>query len=387
MYPRATLKFALLAQLASLASATYSEPTVLDACPGYQAKDIFNDGHKLTADLVLGRQGLQRLQGSYVKITDPADNRYEVPEEVLPRPKANFYASPLTSNIRFNYTVSPFSFSIYRSKTHEVLFSTASHPIIFEPQHLRVKTNLSANANIYGLGEHSDTFRLPTHDYTPTGTHGVLLVNSNGMDIKLNDTEGAGTTLKYNAIGGVLDFYFLAGSESDPTELARQYADVVGTPAEVPYWSFGFHQSLTEIADYIDVSEVITNCSAAGIPLETMWTDIGESALLLNIPGRGRRCRLYGPPPRLYCRPPESHTSVTSAYEKGDGLDVRGWYGHATGANVSRVRFANTKSASTRVMLNGRAVAADRLAFDSSTGVLDVTLDIPFKSSSVVELY
>ena len=196
-----------------------------------------------------------------------------MPEEVLPRPKADFSAGPLTSNIRFNYTASPFSFSIYRARTHEILFSTASHPLIFEPQYLRVKTALPANANVYGLGEHSDAFRLPTHDYTrtlwsrdayglprgenlygnhpvyfehrATGTHGVLLLNSNGMDIKLNDTDteqAGGTTLEYNVIGGVLDFYFLAGSESDPTELVRQYADVVGKPAEVPYWSFGFHQ-------------------------------------------------------------------------------------------------------------------------------------------------
>jgi alpha-glucosidase len=62
------------------------------------------------------------------------------------------------------------------------------------------------------------------------------------MDIKINDTVGSMTTLEYNIIGGILDFYFLAGSETDPTAVARQYAEVVGKPAEVPYWSFGFHQ-------------------------------------------------------------------------------------------------------------------------------------------------
>jgi alpha-glucosidase len=150
-----------------------------------------------------------------------------------------------------------------------VLFSTASHPIIFEPQYLRAKTTLPPDANIYGLGEHTESFRLPTHNLTrtlwsrdafgvppgtnlygnhpvyfehrKTGTHGVFLLNSNGMDVKIDDVPG-GTTLEYNVIGGVLDFYFLAGSESDPVEVARQYAEVVGKPAEVPYWSFGFHQ-------------------------------------------------------------------------------------------------------------------------------------------------
>jgi hypothetical protein len=28
--------------------------------------------------------------------------------------------------------------------------------------------------------------------------------------------------------------------------------------------------------DYIEVADIIMNYSAAGIPLETMWTDIGE---------------------------------------------------------------------------------------------------------------
>lgn len=145
------------------------------------------------------------------------------------------------------------------------MFSTASHPIIFEPQYLRVKTKVAVNANIYGLGEHTNTFRLDPDNTTltlwsrdaygvpigtnlygnhpvyfehrSTGTHGVFLLNSNGMDIKL--TSGA---LEYNVIGGVLDFYFLAGSETDPTQVAKQYAEIVGTPAEVPYWSFGLHQ-------------------------------------------------------------------------------------------------------------------------------------------------
>lgn len=77
------------------------------------------------------------------------------------------------------------------------------------------------------------------------------------MDIKINDHEGDATTLEYNVIGGILDFYFLAGSETDPTEVARQYAEVVGTPAEVPYWTFGFHQCrFGYISAYFDHCEM-----------------------------------------------------------------------------------------------------------------------------------
>lgn len=135
-----------------------------------------------------------------------------------------------SADIRFNLTASPFSFSIIRNSNDDVLFDTHSFPLVFEPQYLRVKTALPQNANLYGLGEHTDPFRLPTHNYTrtlwsrdaflvpsgtnlygnhpiylehrSTGTHGVFLLNSNGMDIKINDTESVGPTLEYNIIGG-----------------------------------------------------------------------------------------------------------------------------------------------------------------------------------------
>ncbi|XP_006458746.1 hypothetical protein AGABI2DRAFT_183688 [Agaricus bisporus var. bisporus H97] len=302
-------------RLVSYICATNVDPAVLDACPGYNAQNVKTEGGTLIADLTLAgeacnvfgddltalslRVDYETKDRIHLKIVDANSSRYEVPESVFPRP-SNQAVSPDSASIQFNFTTSPFTFSIYRSSSQEVLFSTASHPIIFEPQYLRVKTNLPDNANIYGFGEHTNPFHLPTDNMTltlwskespglptgtnlygnhpvyfehrTTGTHGVFFLNSNGMDVKLSNTGG--TSLEYNAIGGVMDYYFLAGSESDPAEVARQYAEVAGLPAEVAYWSFGFHQCRFGYKDFVNVAEVISKYAAAGIPLETMWTDI-----------------------------------------------------------------------------------------------------------------
>ncbi|KAI9433845.1 glycoside hydrolase family 31 protein [Lactarius indigo] len=312
----ATSLFSLL----NIAKAEYVDSTKLDACPGYKATDVKVTGPKLTAKLVLDGHPCNvfgndtktlNLAVTYetetrihLKITDASSERYEVPESVLPRPSADPHVRLEATQLKFNYTASPFSFKISRGTTGEVLFTTASFPLIFEPQYLRLKTLLPVAANIYGLGEHTEPFRLDTSNTTRTlwardaygiprgtnlygshpvyfehragGTHAVLLLSSSGMDVKLrnNDTMTGDTTLEYNVIGGVLDFYFLAGSETDPAEAARQYAQIAGLPAEVPYWSFGLHQCRYGYQNYLDVAGVIANYSAASIPLETMWTDI-----------------------------------------------------------------------------------------------------------------
>lgn len=234
----------------------------------------------------------------HILIEDQNQTVYQVPEDVFPRPAASSDGSASTSELQFSYTESPFSFAVARS-SGETLFNTSGSPLVFESQYLYLRTSLPNNPNLYGLGEHSDDFRLNTTNYTRTiwnrdaysipagsnlygahptyvdhrgenGTHAVLLLNSNGIEIKINDTEGQ--YLEYNTLGGVFDFYFVAGPT--PVETSQQIAQVVGNPTNIPYGGLGFHQCRYGYRDVYEVAGVVYNYSQANIPLETMWTDI-----------------------------------------------------------------------------------------------------------------
>ncbi|KAF1831896.1 hypothetical protein BDW02DRAFT_504169 [Decorospora gaudefroyi] len=284
-------------------------------CPGYTASNVQDNGSKVTADLSLAGTACNvygddlndlRLEVEYqttdrlhVKIYDAAEEVYQIQESVLPLPANDEGVDPADSGLSFSWTDSPFSFAITRRETNETLFDTSAAELVFETQYLRLTTALPNSPNLYGLGEHTDPFHLNTTNYTRTlwnrdaygtppgtnlygshpvyfdhrgenGTHGVLLASAEGMDIKIDDSEG--TYLEYNTLGGVFDFYFLAGPS--PKEVAAQYSAVVGLPAMVPYWGFGSHQCKYGYRDVWQVAEVVANYSIADIPLETMWTDI-----------------------------------------------------------------------------------------------------------------
>jgi alpha-glucosidase len=245
----------------------------------------------------------------HLKIYDVDEQVYQIPESVLPRPRGS--VSARESALEVQVVEDPFSFAVVRKNNHEAIFNTSGSDIIFESQYLRFRTSLPSNPIIYGLGEHTDPMLLPTTDYirnfwsrdagmVPPGTnlygnhpvyfehrvqsnstHGVAFVNSNGMDIKINRTKMSGQYLEYNTVGGIIDLYFLAGP--GPIDVARQFSEVSGKAAMMPYWGFGFHQCRFGYGNVENVFEVVRSYAKANIPLETMWTDIVSKS------GPGRR--------------------------------------------------------------------------------------------------
>ncbi|KAL2387339.1 hypothetical protein RJZ90_000078 [Blastomyces dermatitidis] len=298
----------LLPGLVSAACRPPKGPLPIAKCPGYKASNFHELENVVVADLHLAGQPCNtygqdlknlKLRVEYetdsrlhVKIHDADEDVYQVPESVFPRPQPE--RGDHKSLLKFSYVETPFSFSVSRRDNGEVLFDTAGSNLVFQSQYLNLRTSLPTDPNLYGMGEHTNPFRLNTTNYTATlwnrdaygippgtnlygdhpvyidhrgeaGTHGVFLLNSNGMDVKIDRNENGGQYLEYNSLGGIIDLYFFAGPT--PKQAASQYAEVVGLPAMMPYWGFGVGFHFTDTPTAISFLQ-------ANIPLETMWTDI-----------------------------------------------------------------------------------------------------------------
>ncbi|KAL0006902.1 hypothetical protein SO802_008404 [Lithocarpus litseifolius] len=212
-----------------------------------------------------------------IRITDSDQQRWEIPQDIIPLPNQTHHSPldllnppPQSLNISdhnsdFIFTLhntTPFCFTVPRSSSGDVLFdispdvSNSGTFLVFKDQYLQLSSSLPLN-------------RSPTADgKVKAGTsHGVLLPNSNGMDV----TYG-GDRITYNVIGGVLDLYIFAGPL--PETVVQQYTELIGRPAPMPYWSFGFHQCRYGHKNVSELEGVVAGYANANIPLEVMWTDI-----------------------------------------------------------------------------------------------------------------
>ena len=180
----ASLAYAATASAAAILPRQLGGDATPTGCPGYSARNVHTTATGLTADLSLAGEACNaygtdieelRLSVNYdaatrlhVKIEDAAGVAYQVPTSVFGTPDSSHSVSAEDSELEFRHEESPFSFSVVRRSNGEVLFDSSAAPLIFEDQYLRLRTSLPEDPNLYGLGEHSDSLRFNTTDYTRT---------------------------------------------------------------------------------------------------------------------------------------------------------------------------------------------------------------------------
>ncbi|KAK7068401.1 hypothetical protein SK128_024681, partial [Halocaridina rubra] len=233
-----------------------------------------------------------------IKIQDAEEVRWEAPLPV--KPKTNHKSKPkfVEDNALYKIDIkeNDATFAITRRDTMLPLFDTRNAaPLIYADQFLQISTHLPSEY-IYGLGEHLnglllDTFwtrhvlwnldQIPepgknlygSHPFymvmEPNGyAHGVFLHNSNAMDVVLQPSPA----LTFRTIGGILDIYVFLGPT--PSDVVRQYTEVIGRPFLPPYWSLGYHQCRYNYKSVNNTRAVWQRTRDAGIPFDVQWNDI-----------------------------------------------------------------------------------------------------------------
>uniref|UniRef100_A0A8C4ZKN2 alpha-glucosidase n=1 Tax=Gadus morhua TaxID=8049 RepID=A0A8C4ZKN2_GADMO len=305
------------------------EPTTRSGAPwcfypedyGYGANIINEADSGMTLDITRnGKYGSSGLPGSpdidqlrvevryhsehmlQFKIWDPSNKRYEVPVPL------SVPATPETSEAKRLYKVvitnRPFGIKVMRKSTGTTIWDSAVPGFTFSDMFIQVSTRLSSEY-VYGFGEtEHQTYRHNLNYHTwgmfakdqPPGdkkncygvhpfhmglettahAHGVLLLNSNAMDVTFQPTP----SITYRTIGGILDFYMVLGPT--PEMVVQQYTELIGRPVLPAYWSLGFQLCRYGYANDKEIEDLYRDMVAAGIPYDVQYADIDYMDRQLN---------------------------------------------------------------------------------------------------------
>ncbi|KAF3922008.1 Alpha-glucosidase [Dactylellina cionopaga] len=234
-------------------------------------------------------------------IPEGQESWYKVNDDQIARPLNRLPVGPTGSDWEFSYIASPFSFTVKRKSTGDVVFSTKGTKLVFENQFVEWKTSLPSTSNIYGLGDIiSSNFRIQganrtiyaadigdapeanlygahpfylDHRYikadgkTKGYAHGVYSRNFHGQDILVRESE-----ITWRTVGGSIDLFFFSGPT--PAKVTQSYVTEIGKPAMQQYWTLGFHQCRWGYANITELDQVVKNYQKFQIPMETIWSDI-----------------------------------------------------------------------------------------------------------------
>ncbi|EDL13567.1 mCG15104 [Mus musculus] len=256
---------------------------------------------RVVSDPLSGKISSLKLSVTYhtenmlqVKIYSTSKKRYEVPVPLtIPSPPLN-----TCENCLYDVSVktNPFGLQIQRKSSGTVIWDSQLPGFTFSEMFLSISTRLPSQY-IYGFGEtdHSsfrknmswNTWGMFARDEPPSykknsygvhpyymaleddsNAHGVLLLNSNAMDVTLQPTPA----LTYRTIGGILDFYMVLGPT--PELVTQQYTQLIGRPAMTPYWALGFQLSRYGYKSDAEISDLYSAMVAAEIPYDVQHVDI-----------------------------------------------------------------------------------------------------------------
>ncbi|NWQ86908.1 MGA protein, partial [Burhinus bistriatus] len=166
----------------------------------------------------------------------------------------------------------------------------------FSDMFIQISTRL-ASQYLYGFGETEHTkfprdmnwhtwgmftrdqppgYKLNSYGFQPFymgleedgNAHGVLLLNSNAMDVTFQPTPA----LTYRTTGGILDFYVVLGPT--PELVVQEYTALVGRPVMPPYWALGFQLCRYGYENDTEIAKLVEEMKAAGIPYDVQYADI-----------------------------------------------------------------------------------------------------------------
>ncbi|XP_013915888.1 PREDICTED: maltase-glucoamylase, intestinal-like, partial [Thamnophis sirtalis] len=205
--------------------------------------------------------------------------------------------------------------------------------------------------------------------------HGVLLLNSNGMEVKFQPTPA----LTYRTIGGILDFYMVLGPT--PEQVVQEYTALIGRPVLPAYWGLGFQLCRYGYKNDAEISELYDNMKAANISYfqgvdkvtayipDAVWYEYETG---LKAPCRKQECQMFLPENKL-------------------GLHLRGGYIFPIQepANTTVYRYFLILKVLTMAVIHKRYIEPNNLIFENIK-ILGLPLepsDVKVTSNNVVQSY